>query len=273
MDSLFSSSESEAEALKKMAVYFDVSTSKPPCLFPVFNCLSLEVASCLSCNLSLEMAKRNQTVSVIDFGLRRPNIRYLMGNLVDLQDDFPAENAYHLDFKIENIKLYGFSKITLFSLAVSGEQIDKIIGRIFADQRVMESDVVLINSPNGPDDLPMSDPAIQFQRALFLMDSQIRSLLKTYSWIKKFSSVCQKHLIGSVSQPGEETMSRQNIARLEKVIPRYLPIDFNTLITDIPLDQETISSIKSRTPLALTASPSASGQAISNLCENLLRNK
>ena len=151
------------------------------------------------------MAKRNKRVLVIDFGLERPTVRYLMGNLVDLRNDFPEKNTCHLDFEIENIKLYEFSKITLVSLAVSGEQIysKQIIKRIFADQRIGEYDIILINSPNGPDELPAREPFTHFQRALFLMDSRMHSLLKTYSWIKKFFPVCQRYLAGVVFQKDE----------------------------------------------------------------------
>jgi hypothetical protein len=323
---------SDAGSLRENAAHLGPGTSflkpKSPLLLPVFCCLSADAISYFSCNLSLEMAKRNNRISVIDFGLERPTVRYLMGNLVDLQNDFPAKNVHHLDFEIENIKLYGFSKITLVSLAVSGEQIysKQIINRIFADQNIEESDIILINVPNGPDDLPAQEPFIHFQKSLFLMDSRTHSLLKTYSWIKKFLPVCQRYLAGVVFCPEENAgphpdekvgLPQQNAAKLGKVISKYLSINpsinpgvnpgvnpginpgvnpgvnpdidsrvnpgINTglnhgidpvdLVTDIPMDQEAINSIKNRKPLALTGSFSVSSQAISHLCENLLSNE
>jgi len=317
-------SSSDADSLRENAAHLGPGTSflkpKSPLLFPVFCCLSVDAASYFSCNLSLEMAKRNNRISVIDFGLERPTVRYLMGNLVDLQNDFPAKNVRHLDFEIENIKLYGFSKITLVSLAISGGQIysKQIINRIFADQNIEESDIILINVPNGPDDLPAQEPFTHFQKALFLLDSRIHSLLRTYSWIKKFLPVCQRYLAGVVLCPEENAgpnpdekvgLPQQNAAKLGKVISRYLSINpgsdpgsdpginpdidpdidsrvnpgINTglnhgidpvdLVTDIPMDQEAINSIRNRKPLALTGSFSASSQAISHLCENLLSNE
>jgi len=284
-------SSAETDSFREIAAHsgLDPSFSKSnyPLLFPVFCCLSAEAASFFSCNLSLEMAKRNKRVLVVDFCLERPNVRYLMGNLLDLQNDFPVKNTCHLDFKIENIKLFGFSKITIVSLALSGEHIysKQIIKRIFADQSIDESDIILINSPNGPDDLPAQEPFTYFQKALFLMDSRMNSLLKTYSWIKKFFPACQQYCAGVVFQSDEDAgLPQQNAAKLEKVISKYLSISpivnptvnsaFNpairNLVTVVPMDQEAISSIRIRKPLVLMESLSASSQAISNLCESLL---
>lgn len=242
-------------------------------LLPVFCCLPAEAGSYLICNLSLEMAKRSQSVSVIDFCLEQPNVRHLMGNLVDLKDGFPQENICRQDVKIESVKLYGFSKVTIVSLAVSAEQAghNQIIRRIFADQRVKESAIILINLPNGPDDLPRTEPVTSFHRALFFFDSQPRSLLKAYSWIKKSLSICPKFLIGSISRPDEKAgLSRQTADHLGRVVSKYLCIEPEILMPEIPFDQEAHNSIRSRNPLVLLESSSASSQALSKLSENLL---
>ncbi|MEW5801787.1 MAG: hypothetical protein AB1847_06735 [bacterium] len=261
----------EADSLRGIAAHFNppLSKSKSPLLLAIFCCLSLEAASYFPCNLSLEMAKRNQPVSVIDFCSELPNVRYLMGDLVDLKTGFPNTP----DFKMENIKLYGFSKITLFSLALSAKSISSsyVINRIFADQTIWESSVIIINSPNGPDALLALDPFIHFQRALFLMDFHMHSLVKTYSWIKKTFSACQRYITGAVSLPGDDAdLLQQNTAKLAKVISKYLPVSPCATMTDVPLDQKAITSIKLRKPLALMEPSSASGRALSDLCENLL---
>ncbi|MEW6381988.1 MAG: hypothetical protein AB1611_20625 [bacterium] len=250
------------------------SPSKSFWLLPVFCCLSAEAGSYLVCNLSLEIARRNRSVSVIDFCLEQSNVRYLMGNLVDLNNDFPRqEKIYRPDLTIESVKLFGFSRVTIVTLAIPGEQAGprQIIRRIFADQRVGESDIILINLPNGPDDLPRTDPFTDFHRAIFFLDSRPDSLLRTYSWIKKSLSFRTKCLIGAVSRPDEKAgLSRRTADNLERVISKYLPIDPQILMPEIPFDQEARSSIKSRSPLVLLGSSSVSSQALSELSENLL---
>lgn len=251
--------------------------SEAPLVFGIFCCLSLKIKSFFLCNLSLEIAKYNQTVSVIDFGLTYPSVRYLMGNLVDLQDDFPTTNTHHLDFKAESIKLYGFSKITIFSLGVPQEQIisKNITEKIFADERIQKSHIVLVNSPGDPDNLILPKPFSHLQKSMFIMDSQIQSLLETYSRIKKLSPFCQKHLIGTIVQEGKDLfLSRQHMEKLVKIAPKYIAGDFDILTTmDIPIDQEAIDSIKLRRPLALMEPTSASGKAMAKLCKNLLETK
>ena len=248
--------------------------SKAPLVFGIFCSLSIEVKSFFLCNLSLEIAKCNRTVSVIDFGLVYPSVRYLMGNLVDLQDDFPATNGYHLDFKIENIKLYGFSKITIFSLGVPLEQIrsKNIMEKIFTDERIRESHIILINLPDGPDTIILAKPFSHLQKSLFIMDPQIRSLVETYSLIKKLSPLCQEYLIGTIVQEGKDIfLSRQYIEKLQKTAHKHINSDCNILTTvDIPIDQEAIDSIKLRRPLSLMEPTSASGKALAKVCQNLL---
>jgi len=252
-------------------------SSEAPVVFGIFCCLTLEIKSFFLCNLALEIAKFNQTVSVIDFGLTYPSVRYLMGNLVDLQDNFPTTNTHQLDFKVESIKLYGFSKIFIFSLGVSLEQVrsKNIIEKIFADERVRNSHIVLVNSTGDPDNFILPKPFSHLQKSMFIMDSQIQSLLETYSWIKKLSPFCQNYLIGTIVQEGKDIfLSRQHMEKLDKIAQKYIAGDFNILTTlDIPIDQEAIDSIKLRRPLALLEPTSASGKAMANLCKNLLEKK
>ena len=107
------------------------------------------------------------------------------------------------------------------------------------------------------------------------MDSQIRSLLETYSWIKKLSSLCQNYIIGTIVQEGKDLfLSRQHMEKLNKIAPKYIAGDFDVLTTlDIPIDQEAIDSIKLRRPLALMEATSATGKAMAKLCKNLLEIK
>lgn len=248
--------------------------SKTPLVFGIFCCLSIEVKSFFLANLSLEMAKCGRDVSVIDFGLTYPSVRYLMGNLVDLQDDFPSSNDYHLDFKIENIKLYGFSKITIFSLGVPLDQIrsKNIMKKIFADERIRESKIVLMNLPNG---IILPEPFSHLQKSLFIIDPEIHSLVETYSLMKKLSPLCQEYLIGTIVQEGKDIfLSRQYIEKLQKTANNHINSDFRMLTTvDIPIDQEAIDSIKLRRPLSLVEQTSASGKALAKLCEHLLEIK
>jgi len=251
--------------------------SEIPAVFGIFCCLSLKIKSFFLCNLSLEIAKYNRTVSVIDFGLTYPSVRYLMGNLVDLQDDFPTTNAHQLDFKAESIKLYGFSKITIFSLGVPQEQIrsKNITEKIFTDERIRKSQIVLVNSPGNLDNLILPKPFTHLQKSMFIMDSQIQSLLETYSRIKKLSPFCQKYLIGTIVQEGKDIfLSRQNMEKLDKIAQKYIGGDFDILTTlDIPIDQDAIDSIKLRRPLALMESTSASAKVMAKLCKILLEKK
>jgi len=200
-----------------------------------------------------------------------------MGNLVDLQDDFPTTNTHHLDFKVESIKLYGFSKITIFSLGMPQEQIGSknITEKIFADERIQKSHIVLVNSPSVRDNLNLPKPFSHLQKSMLIMDSQIRSLLETYSWIKKLSPFCQEYLIATIVQVGKALfLSRQHMEKLDKIAPKYIPGDIDILKTmDIPIDQEAIDSIKLRRPLALMEPTSASGKAMDKLCKNLLGTK
>ncbi|MGA1874311.1 MAG: hypothetical protein ACMUIA_01755 [bacterium] len=248
-------------------------TSEAPLVFGIFS--SLPMKSFCSCNLLLEIAKGNRRVSVIDFPSLQPSIRHLMGNLVDLQDEFPISNNYHLDFKIESVKLYGFSKITIVSLDITKEEtaLEKIVEKILAEERIRESHVILINSPEKVRNTSLFGTLFtRLPKAVILMNSQIYSLIETYLLMKKLSPFCYQYFIGNIIHEEEDASSdHQHIERLKRAAQKYLSPNIEIpAVVDIHIDQEALTSVRLRRPLALMESASASGKAIMNLCHHLL---
>ena len=251
-----------------------------PLLFPVFCCLSPSpvVESFFACNLSVEIAKNRKAVTLIDFGFERSLVRYLMRYSNPMQDVISPVNTVYPDYKLEAISFYGLPEITLVSPALPREPLfsTRTLGRIFAEDKVKKCNVVLINSPMGPDAIPIPELLTRFRRSIFLIDAQTHSLAKAYSWIKSLSSDCRSYLIGAVYDVEEDTeIILQNISKLQKTVFKHLPVGIEFRVVTVPLDREARVSMHSGKPLALMESPvsSSSAGAIANICENLLRNE
>ena len=254
------------------------SPSSSPLLFPVFCCVSPSpaVESFFACNLSVEIAKNDRTVTIIDFGFERSIVRHLMGYPNPAQGAFPPGNTVHSDYKVESIRFCGLPEITLISPAMPRERDlpKRTVERIFAQEQVRKANLILINWPVGPDGIAAPEIFTRFHRAIFLIDDQAQSLAKAYSWIKRLSSGCNCYLIGAVFGEGEDGNTvLQNVSKLQKTIFKHLRVGLELRVVTMPLDREARISMQSRTPLALLeSSTSRSARAIAKLCENLLRN-
>jgi MinD-like ATPase involved in chromosome partitioning or flagellar assembly len=254
------------------------SPSGSPLLFPVFCCVSPSpaVESFFACNFAVEIAKNDQTVTIIDFCFERSIVRHLMGFPHPTQGAIPSGNTVHSDYRVESIRFRGMPEITLISPALPGEQDlpKSTVERIFAQEQVRKANLILINCPVGPDRIGALDIFTRFHSAILLIDDQVQSLVKAYSWIKRLSSRCNCCLIGAVFGEGEDSNTvLQNVSKLQKTIFKHLPLALELRVVTIPLDREARISMQSRKPLALLEPPtSCSAKAIAKLCENLLRN-
>jgi MinD-like ATPase involved in chromosome partitioning or flagellar assembly len=247
-------------------------------LFPVFCCMfpSPAVESFFACNLSVEIAKNDRKVTIIDFGFERSIIRYLMGYPSPAQGAFPCGNTVHSDYKVQSIGFNELPEITLISPAMQmGPELSKrTMERIFLQEQVRKADLILINCPAGLDGLAAHEIFTRFHRAIFLIDDQAQSLAKAYSWIKRLSTSCKCYLIGAVFDEGEDGNAvLQNVSKLQKTIFKHLCAGIELRVVTMPVDREARISMQSGRPLALLrSSTSSSAGAITKLCENLLRN-
>jgi hypothetical protein len=96
--SLFlSSTESDhsAEAISRSAP----SPTSAPLLVPIFCCVSPSpaVESFFTCNLSVEIAKNDRTVTIIDFGFERSIVRSIIGYPNPTPGAFHPENTVYQD--------------------------------------------------------------------------------------------------------------------------------------------------------------------------------
>ena len=98
-----------------------------PLLFPVFCCASSSPAfeAFFACNISVEIAKNDQTVTIIDFGFERSIIRHLMGYPHPAQSAFTAGNTVHSDYRVSGIRFYGLPEMTLISPAMPSRLLKK----------------------------------------------------------------------------------------------------------------------------------------------------
>jgi MinD-like ATPase involved in chromosome partitioning or flagellar assembly len=254
------------------------SPSSSPLLFPVFCCMfpSPAVESFFACNLSVEIAKNDRTVTIIDFGFGRSIIRRLMGYPNPAQGAFAAGNMVHSDYRVQSIGFSGLPEITLISPAMPMEMDlpKRAVERIFAQEQVRKADLVLINCPAGPGGIAAHEIFTRFHRAIFLLDDRAQSLAKAYSWIKRLSTSCKCYLIGAVFGEGEDGDTvLQNVSKLQKTIFKHLRAGIELRVVTVPLDREARISMQSGRPLALLgSSTSSSARAITKLCENILRN-
>src|SRR5208337_1552258 len=142
-----------------------------PLLFPIFCCVSPSpaVESFFACNLSVEIAKNHQTVTIIDFGFERSIVRHLMGYANPAQGAFAPGNTVHPDYKVESIGFCGLPEITLVSPAMpKGQDLPKrTVERIFAQEQVRKANLILINRPLGPDGIAAPEIFTRFHRAIF----------------------------------------------------------------------------------------------------------
>lgn len=251
-----------------------------PVLFPVFCCLSPSpaVESFFACNLSVEIAKNNKTVTLIDFGFERSIVRHLMRSSNPVEDVVPPADTVRPDYKLESIRFHRLPEITLVSPAMPRDRnfSARTLERIFAEDKVQKCNVILINSPMGLDEIAVHEMLTRFRRAIFFIDGQAHSLAKAYSWIKRLSPGCRYYLIGAVCG-AEDTKPAvlQNVSKLQKTVFKHLLVGLELRVVTVPLGREARISMQSGKPLALIEplTPAASAGAIANLCENLLRNE
>jgi hypothetical protein len=254
------------------------SSSSSQLLFPIFCCVSPSpaVESFFACNLSVEIAKNDRTVTIIDFGLERSIVRHLMGYPSPSHGAFPPWSTVHPDYKIESIAFSGLPEITLISPAMPGEQDfpKRTVERIFAQEQVRKANLILINWPVGPDGMAALGIFTRFHKAIFFIDDQAHSLARAYSLIKRLSSGCKCCIIGAVFGEGEDGNTvLENVSKLQKTIFKHLRVGLELRVVTMPLDREARISMQSGRPLAiLGSSTSCSASAIAKLCENLLRN-
>jgi hypothetical protein len=248
-----------------------------PFLLPVLCCLSPTpaVEAFFTCNLSVEIAKNNHTVTLIDFGFERSIVRRYLRCTNPVQDILPATITVYPDYRIESMRFDGLPEITLISPAMPRQRDfpERTLERIFAEDKVRRSSVILITSPMGSDEVEVPDLHMSFQRAIIFMDDQAHSLVKAYSLIKRLSSVCRYYLIGAVSRGEDVGPVQQNVSKLQKTIFKHLPEGLELRVVSMSLDQGARISMQSARPLVLrTAStPSSSAEAIARLCRNILR--
>jgi hypothetical protein len=258
----------------------DPSQSSSPLQFAVLCCLSPSpaVESFFACNLAVEIAKNNQNVTLIDYGFERSIVRRLMGCKNPAADVFHPGNTVHPDYKVESVSFHGLPEITLVSPAMPRDRNfpGRTVERIFAEERVRNCNVILINSPVGSDEVAVPEIFTGIRKAILFMDAQQHSLAKAYSLVKRLSSGCSHYLIGAVPSPGEESSPvEQNVSKLQKAIFKHLRVGLALRVVTVPLDREARISMQTGEPLALMDSSihSSSADAIMKLCENLLRNE
>jgi len=273
-------SSTEPDRSAEMPRHAAHSPSGSPLLYAAMCCLSPSpaVESFFACNLTVEIAKNNHTVTLIDFGFERSIVRYLMRSPNGLQDVSACESMVHPNYRVENTRFCGLPEITLVSPAIPRERNfpARIVERIFTEEMVRKCDVILINSPMGSDEVAVSGDYNGFRRAVLFMDARDHSLAKVYSWIKRLSSGSRCFLIGAVFGEGEDSNPvLQNVTKLQTTTFKHLGVGLELRVVPVPLDREARISMQSGKPLALTESsvPSSSARAIAKLCENLLRNE
>lgn len=277
ISSVFLSSGESAHSAEE-ALDANASQSSSPLQFAVLCCMSPSpaVESFFACNLAVEIAKNNKTVTLIDYGFERSVIPYLMGCPGPAQDG--PGNAVHPDYRVEDVKFYQLPEITLVSPTIPRDRnfTGRTVERIFSEEKVQKCNVILINSPFGSDEVAVPEVFTRIRRAILFMDGQEYSLAKAYSLIKRLSSGCGCFLIGAVSGPSEENDPvRQNVSKLQKTVFKHLIVGLEMRVVAVPLDGEARISMQSGKPLALMDSSvaSSSANAIRKLCENLLRNE
>lgn len=251
--------------------------SSPPLIFSLCSCMP--ITSYIACNLALEMAKLKRSVSVLDLNGSSPTIRHLMGNLVDLQDQFPNENnSSRRECKIESIKLYGFAKITIISShpLEKGETLSEVMERVFSSESTARSDIILLHLPRQASSIFLPPLPSIIRKTIFIVDDSISSLLAAYAWIKILVPLCQCYLVGNLDQreadDSSPLLSSWNfIEKLQSTAALNLPAQLTiTSTTPIIINQEALDSIRLRRPLALVESSSMAGASIEHLCQALL---
>jgi hypothetical protein len=254
------------------------SLSSSQLVFPVFCCMSASpaVESFFACNLSVGIAKKDRSVTIIDLGFDRSIVRHLLGYPNPAQGAFSPGNTVHPDYKVESIRYCGLPEITLISPAVprGPELPERTAERIFGQEQVRKANLILIHRPVGPAGIGAPGIFTRFHRAILFIDDRVQSLAKAYSWIKRFYSSCNCYLIGAVFGEGEDVNAvLKNVSKLQKTIFKHLRVGIELRVVIVPLDREARISMQTGRPLALLeSSSSCSARAITKLCENLLRN-
>jgi len=257
-----------------------LSNSGSPLQSALLCCLSPSpaVESFFAANIAVEIAKNNQTVSLIDLGFERSIVLHLMGCTSPARGAFRPAKTVHPDYKVESIRLPELPEITLVYPAIprAGNVPGRTVERIFAEEKVRKCNVVLMNLPGGSYEAAGPEILARIRRAVLLMDGGLHSLAKAYSWIKRLSSGCSYYLIGAVPGTGEDNNAvLQNVAKLQKTVFKHLPVGLVLRVVTVPLDREARTSMQSGEPLGLVEPPirSASADAIMKLCQNLLRSE
>jgi hypothetical protein len=234
------------------------------------------VESFFACNLSVGIAKKDRSVTIIDLGFDRSIVRHLLGYPNPAQGAFSPGNTVHPDYKVESIRYCGLPEITLISPAVprGPELPERTAERIFGQEQVRKANLILIHRPVGPAGIGAPGIFTRFHRAILFIDDRVQSLAKAYSWIKRFYSSCNCYLIGAVFGEGEDVNAvLKNVSKLQKTIFKHLRVGIELRVVIVPLDREARISMQTGRPLALLeSSSSCSARAITKLCENLLRN-
>jgi hypothetical protein len=194
------------------------------------------------------------------------------------QDVLPSGGMVRPHYKVESAMFYGLPEITLVSPAMprGGILPNRIVERIFAEEKVRNCNVILINSPMGSNEVIVPGNSAHFRRAILFMDARAHALVKAYSLIKRLSSGSRCFLIGAVFCEGEDSNPvLQNVTKLQKTIFKHLLMDLELRVVPVPLDREAKISMQSGKPLALmeSSTPSSSARAIAKLCKNLLRSE
>ncbi len=256
------------------------SLSSSPLQFAVFCCMTASpvIESFFACNLAVEIAKNNQTVTLIDYGFERSIVRYLMGCPNPAQDIFRPESTVRPEYKIESVMFHQLPEITLVLPVVPKDRNlpGRTAERIFSEEKVRKSNVILINSPLGSDETAVPESLTQIERAIIFMDGKVHSMVKAYSLIKRLCSSCSHYLIGAVAAFDEQSEPvLENISKLQKTIFKHLLVGLELRVVTVPLDREATISMQVGKPLALMDSSisSSSASAIRTLGENLLRNQ
>lgn len=231
------------------------------CLLFSSNSLFAE-QSFLSCNLALELARRDFSVGLIETTTRAPNTFFLMGSLFPGPPTTPAPEPLRLiDISIgacKNIKAVFLEKD--FGSSDSFTILDRLKS---------ESDFLIINA--SPAVLGLRK-MISFINPFFIVPTTVCSeaLLDSYSLIKQISLGVSRGEVGLLIM--EERFCQKAEAAfsvLAEMAQRFLSCKIR-FMGSIPKGADLSRAILTRTPLLLEGENSSISQSIRKLADGLI---
>ena len=232
------------------------------CLLFFSNSLFAE-QSFLSCNLALELARRDFSVGLIETTTRLPNTFFLLGSLFPVPPTPPALEPLRLiDISIgacKNIKAVFLEKDFGSSDSFT------ILNRLNS-----ESDFLIINA--SPAVFGLRE-MISFINPFFIVPTTVRSeeLLNSYSLIKQISLGVSRGEVGLLIM--EERFGQKAEAAfgvITEMAHKFLSCKIR-FMGPIPKGADLSRSILTRTPLLLEGENSSISQSIRKLADGLIQ--